>query len=176
VHPPEEMPFSVPWTDGIGTRGFVDSFVEYHLGMRRNWQLDNWTLELGVWAGGDPMGFQAMAARSFASTRTVGTMSWLGQRFQRQGHGTEMRSAVLELAFTGLGAVAARSGALESNPSSARVSEKLGYEPAGEGFHEPRGVRVREQKYRLTCERWESRDRIPVEIDGLEPCLPLFGL
>ena len=36
--------------------------------------------------------------------------------------------------------------------------------------------RVREQYLRLEREAWDARDRIAVEIVGLEPCLPLFGL
>jgi RimJ/RimL family protein N-acetyltransferase len=86
-----------------------------------------------------------------------------------------MRAAVLELAFGGLGAVAAESGALEGNVASARVSEKLGYEPAGERFQSPRGEPVREQIYRVTRERWQSVDRPPVEIEGLSKSIHLFG-
>jgi hypothetical protein len=37
-------------------------------------------------------------------------------------------------------------------------------------------VPVREQRFELTRERWETRPRPPVEISGLERCLPLFGL
>jgi hypothetical protein len=37
-----------------------------------------------------------------------------------------MRAAVLFLAFDGLGALAAESGALEGNDASSRVSGKLG--------------------------------------------------
>jgi RimJ/RimL family protein N-acetyltransferase len=87
-----------------------------------------------------------------------------------------MRAAVLELAFTGLGADVALSGALEGNVASARVSEKLGYEPAGEGVQSPRGQPVREQRFRLERALWEARARPPVAIEGLERCLPLFGL
>ena len=28
VHPPDEMPFSIAWTDGIGTPEFLDGFVD----------------------------------------------------------------------------------------------------------------------------------------------------
>ena len=57
-----------------------------------------------------------------------------------------------------------------------RVSDKLGYEPAGEGTVAPRGVPVRELKVELTRERWASLPRIEVEVEGLEACLRLFGL
>jgi RimJ/RimL family protein N-acetyltransferase len=44
-----------------------------------------------------------VSGRDFAVLREVHTGSWLGQRYQGQGLGTEMRSAVLHLGFAGLG-------------------------------------------------------------------------
>jgi hypothetical protein len=79
----------------------------------------------------------------------------------------------LELAFRGLGAEIAESGAMAGNIASTRVSEKLGYEIAGEGTRAPRGQPIGETKYRLRRERWRSP--ISVEIEALEPALPLFG-
>ena len=84
-----------------------------------------------------------------------------------------MRVAVLELAFRGLGAVAATSGLLEGNRSSARVSEKLGYVETGISEISPRGVPVPHHDLRLEREDWVAP--FPVEISGLEPALPLFG-
>jgi RimJ/RimL family protein N-acetyltransferase len=172
IHPPEEMPFAVAWTDDLT----VDGFVAFHEAARERWRPEDWSLLFGVWAEGRLAGSQEVAAEGFAARRTVVTGSWLGQEFQRRGYGTEMRAAVLELAFAGLGAEVAFSGALEDSVASARVSEKLGYEPAGEEFHSPRGEPVREQRFRLDRARWEAVERPPVEIEGLEPCLPLFGL
>lgn len=54
-------------------------------------------------------GLQEMRAVDFAVTREVATGSWLGRRFHGKGIGTEMRGAVLYLAFAGLGARYARS-------------------------------------------------------------------
>jgi RimJ/RimL family protein N-acetyltransferase len=160
VHPRAEMPFLVPWTDGAGSPSFVDDFVRYHLDLRARWRRDDWNLELGVWTVERVLlGVQGVYAKRFAERRTVGTGSWLGESFQRQGYGTEMRAAILELAFAGLGAVAAESGALDGNVASAA----------------PRGVPVREQRFLLERDRWRSVERPPVEIVGLEPCLPLFG-
>ncbi len=133
-------------------------------------------LLFGVWSEGRPVGSQDLRAERFSDTRTVESGSWLGRRYQGQGYGTEMRVAVLELGFRGLGAQAAVSGSFEGNIASARVSEKLGYVASGEHFHEPRGVRVREQGFRLERETWLADERPPVEIVGLEPCLPLFGV
>jgi RimJ/RimL family protein N-acetyltransferase len=176
VHPPEEMPFEVAWTDAIGSPGFRDGFVAFHEAARTSWEPDRWSLLLGVWAGAELIGLQEIGANDFTRQRTVGTGSWLGRRFQGRGYGTEMRGAVLELAFGGLGADAAVSGALEGNIASARVSEKLGYLPEDERFVAPRAVPVREQRYRLSRDRWAASTRLPVQIAVLEPCLPLFGV
>jgi hypothetical protein len=53
------------------------------------------------------------------------------------------------------------------------VSEKLGYEVVGTGTRSPRGTPVREHELRLDRERWRGAD---VELAGLEPLLPLFGV
>jgi RimJ/RimL family protein N-acetyltransferase len=174
VHPPEEMPFFVAWTDRIGEPDFVDGFVAFHRLQREEWRPDRWHLLLGVWAGGEAMGTQGMDAERFAERRTAETGSWLGRRYQRRGYGTEMRAAMLALLFDGLGGEAATSGALDGNPASARVAEKLGYVVAGETTAAPRGVPVRQLNFRL--ERADWRPPFDVEIAGLEPCLPLFGL
>lgn len=125
--------------------------------------------------GAQPIGIQEVMATEFATLRTVETGSWLGLAHQGQGFGTEMRAAVLWLAFEGLGAQAALSGALEGNEASHRVSEKLGYEPNGEGPVAPRGIPVTEHHYLLRRERWQ-RDRVPVTIEHLDACLSMFGL
>jgi RimJ/RimL family protein N-acetyltransferase len=170
VHPPEFTPFTVAWTDDPELAGFLD----YHEMRRRDWNPDGWHLELGVWLEGEPVGVQGMESENFAETRVVGTGSWLGRRFQGEGVGTEMRTAVLELAFRGLGAEAARSGAIDGNAASLRVSEKLGYRVVGRGTVVPRGVEVDHTDVELRREDWKPP--FAVEIGGLGPCLPLFGL
>jgi RimJ/RimL family protein N-acetyltransferase len=85
-----------------------------------------------------------------------------------------MRAAVLELAFRGLGAETARSGAIDGNVASLRVSEKLGYRQVGRSTVAPRGEEVGHADLELRREDWQPP--FPVEIEGLEPCLPLFGL
>ncbi len=172
IHPPDEMPFAVAWTDDFS----AEAFLAHHRAARERWRPEAWSLLLGVWAEGRLAGCQEIASEQFAARRTVVTGSWLGREFQRHGYGTEMRAAVLELAFRGLGAEAAESGALAGNVASARVSEKLGYEPAGEGVQSPRGEPVREQRFRLERPRWAAVDRPSVRLERLEPCLPLFGL
>ncbi len=175
VHPPEQMPFAVAWTDGIGSPSFGDDVRAYHLGIRDGWSPDDWVLECGVWVDGQLIGVQALRATDFARHREVDSGSWLGQAFQGRGYGTEMRAAILHLAFAGLGAEAAESGALAGNTASERVSEKLGYRRAGERTAAPRGTPVREQLFRLDRASWEASDRTPVTVFGLTPCRPLFG-
>jgi RimJ/RimL family protein N-acetyltransferase len=171
VHAPEEMPFAVAWTDETYSEDWV---VAFHEQQRETWRPDAWDLELGVWADGELAGVQALYAKDFAASRAVGTGSWLGRRFQSRGIGTEMRTAVLELAFPGLGAQIARSGAIDGNASSLRVSEKLGYRVSGRGTVSPRGVEVGHTDVELRREDW--RPPVAVEIEGLRTCLTLFGV
>jgi RimJ/RimL family protein N-acetyltransferase len=175
VHPPGEMPFRIPWTDRSGQE-LVDSTVEYHLRTREEWRPERWSLALCVFLDGRPVGGQDLRGVEFGSRREFETGSWLGRDYQGLGYGTEMREAVLELGFAGLGGVAAISGAFDFNKASLRVSEKLGYEPVEETTFAPRGEPQRELVVRLARAEWERRSHPAVEIEGLEPCLPLFGL
>ena len=63
IHPPEQMPFYVPWTDRIGEPGFVDDFVAFHLRQRREWTAERWQLLLGTWADGHLAGVQGLDAQ-----------------------------------------------------------------------------------------------------------------
>jgi RimJ/RimL family protein N-acetyltransferase len=174
LHPPDEMPFAVAWTDRIGEPDFMDGFVAYHEEHLAEWSPDDWTLNFLVWEHGKLVGSQGVLAKGFAQKRCVATGSWIGRVHQRRGIGTEMRAAVLELAFRGLGAVEAESSWLEGNVASKRVSEKLGYVERGIGEKSPRGVPVREHGVAIECSAWVCP--VPVTIEGLEPCLPLFGV
>ncbi len=133
IHPPEVMPFAVAWTDDL-TR---ERFIAYHRDMRESWTPEAWNLDFGAWTGGALVGVQGIGAKGFAESRTVGTGSWLGAIHQGRGIGTEMRAAVIELAFRHLGAVAVTSSAFETNLASRRISEKLGYRIVGHDTDEP---------------------------------------
>lgn len=170
IHPPEEMPFEIPWTDTLTE----DAFLAFHREARESWTPDRWACNLTAFLDGRVIGLQAIEATSFASEREVQTGSWLGEAFQRQGYGTEQRAAVLELAFAGIGARAALSGALVHNVASQRVSEKLGYRQTGTRELAPRGEPVEHLDYRIERDEWHCP--VPVEISGLEPALPLFGV
>ncbi len=174
VHDPSKMPFLVAWTDPSPT--FVADFIAYHRAVREQWHPDHWRLELGVFLDGQPVGVQVIDAKRFAQEGTTGSASWLGQAWQGRGYGTEMRTAILELAFGGLGARAAVSGAFVDNPASARVSAKLGYVHDGVRWPRVRGRAVREERFRVTRERFEATEHVPVTIHGLDDCRALFGV
>jgi RimJ/RimL family protein N-acetyltransferase len=173
VHPPERTPFAVPWTDRAQLPGFVEEFVAFHRGQLEAWNADDWNLNLVAFLAGRPVGSQSLRGERFAETRIVDTGSWLGSPWQNRGLGAEMRAGVLELAFRGLDAIAAKSGAFADNPQSARVSAKLGYREVGEATVFPRGTPVRERIFRIERAAWTSP--VAVELEGVEPALPLFG-
>lgn len=174
VHDPDRMPFAVPWTD-LPPRERARSVVQHHWLQLGNWSPGNWTLNLAVFEHARVVGQQAIAARDYATLREVDTGSWIGLRHQGRGIGTEMRAAVLHLAFAGLDATDATSGAFADNSPSLRVSEKLGYEPDGIRRLTVRGKATVQRRVRLSRAKWESLQRTTVGIDGLTPCLPLLG-
>jgi hypothetical protein len=55
------------------------------------------------------------------------------------------------------------------------VTRALGYEENGFGSLAPEGVARVTQKSRMTVERWRSRPRPPLTIEGLDACRELFG-
>jgi RimJ/RimL family protein N-acetyltransferase/predicted GNAT family acetyltransferase len=174
IHPPEEMPFTSAWSDNASSPSFRDDFVAFHEDAVAAWRPARWTLNLVAFEDGRPVGTQGLSSRSFARTRRVGTGSWLGREQQGRGLGTEMRAAALELAFAGLGAEEAWSAAHDGNEASRRVSAKLGYVAAGTEWHRPRGERVRATKLVRRGDGWRSP--VPIEVESLEPLLPLFGV
>lgn len=126
IHPPDEMPFAVPWSI-TPSPAFERGFAQYHWSQRAGWTAQRWMLEPGAFLDGEPVGAQAVGASDFATLRTVFTGSWLGAAFQGRGLGKEMRAAVLGLAFDHLGAEVATSAAFADNARSAGVSLALGY-------------------------------------------------
>ncbi|MGZ8513913.1 MAG: GNAT family N-acetyltransferase, partial [Candidatus Limnocylindrales bacterium] len=174
IHPVGEMPFGVAWSTAPSPE-FERGFLQHHWGTWAGWAPESWTLNLMVEQDGEPIGSQSVHAEQFRIFRTVHTGSWLGRAHQGRGLGTEMRAAVLAFAFDGLGAEVAESSAFVDNAASNRVSRKLGYEDNGRGRLAPEGVARETRLLRMTAERWRSRPRWPVRIEGLEVCRDLFG-
>lgn len=174
IHPPDEMPFSVPWSLRPSP-DFERGFIQHHWLGRAQWTPDDWRLNLLVEHEGRPIGSQSILGRAFPIHRTVETGSWLGSEFQGRGFGKEMRSAGLAFAFDGLGALIARSSAFLDNARSNAVSRSLGYDDNGFGALAPQGVSRTTREFRMTADTWRSRPRPPVTIEGLDACRDLFG-
>ena len=135
-----------------------------------------WVLVFAVVVDGRPVGTQEMTGSEFPVLRTVDTFSWLTRSEQGKGYGKEMRSAILHLAFEGLGAQRANSEAFEDNAPSVRVSRALGYLPDGTVRATRRGQAATMQRFRLEREAWFQTRRSDIEITGLAGSLPLLGL
>lgn len=151
--------------------------LQQHWAALGAWRPQAWSLDLAAFRDGRPVGLQNVRSRDFAARREVVTGSWVVPGLRGMGAGRAMRSAVLELAFTGLGARAATSTARPGNTASLRVSERLGYRPDGTVVHEVDGEAVEELRLRITAGQWrEHRDAAAVRLVGVPACLPLFGL
>jgi RimJ/RimL family protein N-acetyltransferase len=180
VHDPALQPISVAWTD-VEPAARAQSVLQYHWRCLGDWSPDDWTLNLVVVRDGAVVGTQGISAKNYRILREVGTGSWLGRRHQGKGTGTAMRAAVLALAFDGLGADYALSEAFTDNPASLAVSRKLGYADDGMERMAIRGRAAESRRLRIARAAWQAAGGATglgigeVAIDGLEPCLPLFG-
>ena len=175
VHDPGVMPFMTPWTRS-------KSPLLEREGMQGYWQdratlrPDAWNLPFAVYEGDALAGAQDLRASSCAVTRTASSASWLARRMHGRGIGKEMRAAVLHLAFSGLGAEFASSGAFVDNMQSIGVTKALGYVDNGWQIESRDGKPVRDLRFLLERAVWARVRRDDIEIDGLAPCLPLLGV
>jgi RimJ/RimL family protein N-acetyltransferase/predicted GNAT family acetyltransferase len=170
IHDPDSMPFGIAWTDALDE----GSFLAHHALALESAVPADWTINLVAFHEGQPIGSQAIRAERFPETRTVDTGSWLGRRWQGRGLGTEMRSAVLTFAFDHLGARRATSGAIERNPQSLGVSQKLGYVETGSHLVSPRGTPVEHVDLEVTPQTFTPA--VETKVLGLETVLPFLGL
>lgn len=123
VHDPAVQPFLAAWTDQPPER-IAPAVLQWNWGTWAGWRPEKWELGLVVIADGRVAGTQSIEADDVATLREVGTGSWLGRAEHGRGYGTEMRAAVLELAFAGLGADFATSEASRTTtrPTRCRAS------------------------------------------------------
>lgn len=135
-----------------------------------------WRLYFVVIVGDEPIGMQDLIGDQFDSFGTVETSSWVSSDARRRGIGTEMRSAILHLAFDGLGAEEAHSEAAIDNAGSNGVSERLGYERNGTAWATHQGQPVLGQRWRLRRETWAAQRRNDIATSGLEECRAALGL
>lgn len=174
VHAPEYMPFSIPWT-AAEPPALQRSTLKFVWQTRSALGPDEWQLPLVAVVDGRPVGMQDLLSSQFPKLRVVSSGSWLGRAHQGQGLGKEMRAAMLHLAFAGLGALRAESGARADNAASLGVSRALGYRENGDAQVLRGGQPVRHVRLVLPRDVWAERRRNDIEIVGLEPCLELLG-
>ncbi len=173
IHDPGTMPFFFPWTDTEPEQRAREA-AQWMWRHRANWSPDKWTFTGAVFVDGKVVGVQDLEAEHFRAVRSVATGSWLGRAHQGHGLGREMREAVLHLAFDGLDAEEALSGAFEDNAASLATSRAVGYSENGEARGRRRDGSARTIRFRMGREAWERRRRDDIEIDGLQGCLDMF--
>ena len=176
VHPPQEMPFTAPWTDAP-PEDLAGNVVRYHWQARAGHNRDNWNINFLIRLDGRVIGTQTVHAKDFSVTRQIRTGSWLGMRSQGNGYGKEMRAAVLMLAFDHLGAQSATSGAFTDNPRSLGVSRALGYVDNGTTTMARRGISATQTELLLTKDQFATkRPQWTLKVTGLPVARPALGL
>ena len=175
VHDPATMPFMVPWTDAPANE-LPRNSAQHFWRNRAAWTADEWHCPMAVLMDGELVGVQVIFAKQFALLRTFETGSWLGLPYQRKGIGKEMRAAVLHFGFASLGGNVAITGAWHDNAASLGVTRSLGYEPNGQEILMRRDKPDVMLHFRMERAAWEAQRRDDITIEGLEPCLELFGI
>jgi RimJ/RimL family protein N-acetyltransferase len=137
---------------------------------------DYWRLYFVVMVGGRPVGEQTLSGVQFAALGTVTTFSWLSADQRGRGIGREMREAILQFAFDGLGAKEASSDAFVDNPGSNAISERLGYQPNGFDWGTRRGEPALLNRWRLTSDAWAPRRRNDIELHNIDACRTFLPL
>jgi RimJ/RimL family protein N-acetyltransferase len=175
IHDPEFMPFTIEWTDVESPLQQRNSLL-HHWGNRASWTPQSWNCNFAVVVDGTIVGIQGAGADNFSILHSVLTGSFLFLPDQGKGIGSEMRAAILHLVFAGLGAQQALSAAWSDNAQSHGVSAKLGYERVGSRMSVSRGAAREMINLRLERAVWQAQARTDIVIEGLEPCLNLFGV
>jgi len=137
---------------------------------------DFWRLYFVVIVDDEPIGMQDLIGDQFDTFGTVESSSWVSSDARQRGIGTEMRSAILHLAFEGLGAKEAHSTAAVANGASNRISELLGYERNGSSWATHQGLPMLGQRWQLVREAWMDRRRDDITMTGIEACRATLGL
>lgn len=173
IHPPDQMPFQVPWStappEELGA-----NMAQFYWQSRADFSRASWSLNFAVVHEGHVVGCQDLTAQHFGTTRSAETGSWLGAAFQGHGIGTMMRQAMCAFAFDELGAAELTSSAFLDNPASLAVSARLGYRPNGV----QRRVRRPGELAHLQRLRLVPRDLVrgePVTVTGVVALRAMIG-
>ena len=161
------------WADRPSPQ-FERKLLQYHWRALADWTPQRWNLTAVAVHDGRIIGVQDVGATDFSVARSVSTGSWLGRSYQGRGLAKEMRAAILHLAFEGLGARTAYSGAWEENAASLGVSRALGYEPNGTVVRARGELAAVQVNLRLDRAEWATHRRSDIEITGLAECMEFF--
>ncbi|KUM29828.1 hypothetical protein AQ436_09280 [Arthrobacter sp. EpRS66] len=175
VHEPGQKPFLTPWTDLPANKRAL-YVMQQRWGRKSTWKIESWALEFGVFLGSQPVGIATLKAHNFPVLREVKTESWLGLEFHRQGIGTEVRKAILALAFEELGADSALTEVFQDNAGSQGVSRLLGYVHDGISRDVLDGHVVISDRLRLDSSNWILEAETAPVISGLNQARPWFGI
>ena len=169
-----ERPFFSRWPEKPADE-VARGIVQRQWRQRGDWTIEHWALEFTVFRDGRPIGVQQIRAKEFPALGEVESGSWLGLAHQGFGYGTEMRAAVLHLAFAELGAEYALSASFVDNASSIAVSRKVGYQPDGIQRDVVDGQVLVTQRFRMSRDDWHARERPEFTVTGIDGCREMFG-
>ncbi len=137
---------------------------------------DRWRLYFVVMLDGEPAGMQDLIGQEFDEFGIVESSSWLSTDVRQRGLGTEMRSAILHLAFAGLGAKEAHSEAAINNAGSNSISQRLGYRQNGTAWATHQGEPVNGQRWLLDRATWQATRRDDIVLAGVPECRQVLGI
>lgn len=175
IHDPAEMPFDTAWSAAPPVE-LVPNSLRHLWSQRAVTSPARWDVQFAVLLDGVAVGLQDVRADHFGVVRTIATGSWLQLAHQGQGLGSEMRAAILMLAFDHLGALRAESAAFADNPRSLRVSATLGYRANGSRWLQRRPGECVESRQLLVTPETLIRPAWAVEVTGLDACRPQLGI
>jgi RimJ/RimL family protein N-acetyltransferase len=175
VHDPDDMPFAVPWTR-FDSPQLEQEALRFHWLSRAETRPDSFRIPLAVFRGEELLGASEVGASNFAALRRFETGSWLGQQFQGQGVGKQMRRATLACGFDGLGGTLATTTAWHDNPASLGVTRSLGYTEQGRERRLREGVATDLFSFDMEPEHFESIRPDGVEFFGLDSTREFLGL
>lgn len=170
-----------PWDDPSSFYE-PDPKVRVELWMQAVWRArgtvrsDAWRLSFVAFVDDEPVGQQDLASHDFNDLATVESTSWVSSERRGRGIGTEMRAAILHLAFEGFGAREAHSEGAADNIGSNTVSERLGYSPNGVTWATHQGKPVLGQRWRLTRDDWSVGRRGDIDLIGIAACRQTLGI
>jgi RimJ/RimL family protein N-acetyltransferase len=175
VHPPDTMPFSVPWTDAPPD-ALGPTMAAYYWRTRAELAPASWTVDFVVRWHGEIVGVQGLMTKDYPVTRSCETGSWLGLAHQGKGIGTLMRQTICALAFDHLDAQEVTSSAWIDNRASLAVSAKVGYLNNGQRRQVRRPGEMGSMQHLVLTPSRLVRHAFELEVQGLRAVREFLGI